>query len=180
MKAETYFDLKSAIIGKGYADEIDWQQNLQPCENNSQFSQEAVWVILNSGMKEQIARMISDRIYAALEQKRDISEVFGHKGKVAAIKYVIANSGDLFSGYVLAEDKLAFLRTIPFIGKITCYHLAKNLGHDCIKPDRHLVRIAKRYETTPEEMCEKLSKETGDRKCVVDIVIWRSANLGLC
>jgi len=179
MTGADYINIKSTLIEKGYANEIDWQTNLKECESNLQFAQEAVWVILNSGMKEQIARKISNKIYAALEQGIDISEVFGHKGKVAAIKYVINNSGKLFEGYVLAKDKISYLKTIPFIGNITCYHLAKNLGHDCVKPDRHLVRIAQQYSTTPEKLCQNISNEVGDKKSVVDIVIWRACNLNL-
>lgn len=177
MSPTQYFDLKNKIIEAGYGDEIDWQENLKPCENNDQFASEAVWVILNSGMKEQIARKINDRIWGAIEIGQDISEVFGHKGKVKAIKYVLGNSGTLFQEYVLSNDKITFLKSIPYIGNITCYHLAKNLGHDCIKPDRHLVRIANEYGTTPNEMCDILSNNTGDKKCVIDIVIWRAANL---
>lgn len=177
MNPEIYFDLKNKVIEAGYADEIDWQQNLTPCEDSVQFANETIWVILNSGMKEQIARKINDRICAAIDRGQNISEVFGHTGKVKAIKYVLENSGNLFVEYVLAEDKIEYLKTIPFIGAITCFHLAKNLGNDCIKPDRHLVRIANEYGTTPNEMCDVLSNNTGDKKCVIDIVIWRAANL---
>ena len=55
--------------------------------------------------------------------------------------------------------------------------LAKNLGVDCVKPDRHLVRIAKMYNTNPFDMCQKLSDLTGDSLNTVDTVIWRAANL---
>lgn len=171
-------ELVQKIEAYGYADEIKWQRELQPCDNNMNFLWETCWVILNSGMKEQIARKIWERIQDAWLEERDISEVFRHKGKVAAIKYVKENSGKLFEGYVLAENKIEFLKTIPFIGNITCYHLAKNLGHDCVKPDRHLVRVANMYGTTPDAFCQKIAHETGEKKCVVDIVIWRACNLG--
>jgi thermostable 8-oxoguanine DNA glycosylase len=49
---------------------------------------------------------------------------------------------------------------------------------DFAKPDRHLVRIAKSYKLEVEEMCLNLSKQTGERIGVVDVVIWRAANLG--
>lgn len=179
MKAEKFKALITQLEEMGYANEIKWQRELQPCKDSVTFFGETCWVILNSGMKEQIARKIWERIQDAWAQGEDISKVFRHEGKVAALKLVKEKHASLFKMYLSAEDKIKFLQTIPYIGTITCYHLAKNLGHDCVKPDRHLVRIAEQYNTTPDELCEALSKETGEKKCVVDIVIWRACNLKL-
>lgn len=179
MKNIDYLALKAQLILDGYEQEINWQRDLQPCTDSEIFRDECIWVILNSGMKEQIARLIWDRIKFAISEDIDISQAFGHKGKVAAIKHVRENHIKLFNGYLNAVHKLEYLQEIPFIGSITKYHLAKNLGHDVIKPDRHLVRIAKQYGVTCEDMCEQISKETGDKVSVVDIVLWRSANLGM-
>jgi len=178
MKKETYLHLKSQLIEEGYADEIQWQTELEPCMSAIQFRNEAIWVILNSGMREQIARIIKDKIFMAIANGKDISTAFGHKGKVAAIKHILSSYNRLFSEYMQSDDKIEYLQSIPFIGGITKYHLAKNLGHDCIKPDRHLVRIAGKFNMNCNDMCEQLSKETGDKVSVVDIVLWRSANLG--
>jgi len=179
MKLSEFNGLKAELIYRGYGEEIEWQENLRHCNNSFDFRDETIWVILNSGMKEQIARMINNRIKEAIAKDIDISLVFGHKGKVAAIKLVRRDCGKLFEEYCKAENKIEFLQTIPFIGKITCWHLAKNLGEDCVKPDRHLVRIAGIYDLTPANLCEKLSNESGLKKCTVDIILWRSANLKL-
>lgn len=177
MTANYFRVLKQKVMAAGYEDEIEWQRTLQPCETDIRFAEEAIWVILNSGMREQIARGICNGVYKAIGEGQDISEVFGHKGKVAAIKYVLENKDVLFEEYLDTEDKIEMLLTIPYIGKITCWHLAKNLGTDCAQPDRHLVRIASGYGMTPEEMCKKLRDETGEKICVVDIIIWRACNL---
>jgi hypothetical protein len=179
MNGKEFKALVDRLVEMGYEKEISWQRELKPCADSAAFAGEAIWVILNSGMKEQIARKISKRIYEALDKGQPISSAFGHKGKVAAIEYVIVNRHSLFEQYGKAEDKLSFLQTIPFIGAITKYHLAKNLGHDCVKPDRHLARVAEQYGTTPDQLCENIAKETGEKKCVVDIVIWRACNLKL-
>lgn len=179
MKGHEFMALVKELRYRGYGDELEWQENLKPCSSASDFAAETVWVILNSGMREQIARIIKSRIYDALLDGADISTVFGHKGKVAAIKYVWDKYDILFADYLKAESKIEFLQTIPYIGKITCWHLAKSLGEDCVKPDRHLVRIAAGYDLTPDNLCEKISGETGYKKCTVDIVLWRSANLKL-
>jgi len=69
-------------------------------------------------------------------------------------------------------------QSLPWIGPITKYYMAKNLGADVCKPDRHLTRIAGKYDMELEELCKKLSEESGDHISMVDNVIWRVANLG--
>lgn len=178
MKASFYMDIKQCLIEDGYADEIDWQTNIEPVTDATVFRNEAIWVILNSGMREQIARIIHERIWHAYRNGDNISDVFGHKGKVSAIKHILKNYYSIFDGYINSDDKIEYLQEIPYIGTITKYHLAKNLGHDCVKPDRHLVRIAKNYGFSDcNALCSYLSSETGDKVSVIDIVLWRAANL---
>lgn len=176
-----YLQLKLDLISKGYGNEIDWIANIQPCVNAHAFSCEAVWVILNSGMKEQIARQIWQRIQKAWGDGKPTASAFGHKGKVDAINYIRGNKDEIFNKYQKIKtvpEQLEFLQELPFIGGITKYHLAKNLGIDCCKPDRHLVRLAMQHKMIAEEYCEMISRETGDKVSMVDMVLWRSANLG--
>ena len=129
-------------------------------------------------MKNQIAEKIHSRVMAAIVDGVPIGTVFGHAGKVKAINYVLARQKEFYFEYLMANDKLAWLETLPYIGKVTKYHLAKNLGLDVCKPDRHLVRIASQCDITPQKLCEKLARETGSRVAVIDQILWRSANLG--
>jgi hypothetical protein len=179
MDASKYLDLKKKLINKGYDWEIDWSEDLDQCEDSATFCQEFIWVVCNSGMKNQIAEKIYKKILNAIIDRVDISEVFCHEGKVSSIKYVIKNQTKLFGEYLAAEDKVKYCESLPWIGKITKYHLAKNLGVDCIKPDRHLVRIAKECKKDVFEMCKEISDIVGDKVRTVDVVIWRAANLGL-
>jgi hypothetical protein len=176
---DQYFKLKEKVIDAGYSKDVEWAENLKPCISADNFFCEYMWVVLNSGMKNQIAAQIERRIYDAWERGESTVSAFGHKGKVTAIEFVRQNRDRLFNLYLYSEDKLACLEALPWIGKLTKYHLAKNLGHDCCKPDRHLMRIAKRYNSTPDSLCKRLSAETGDRIALVDLVIWRAANLGM-
>lgn len=174
---EQYLNLKSALIDRGYASEIDWAADVKPCDNANDFACEAIWVVLNGGMREQVARSIWSRIRPALEAGEPIDGLFGHKLKVRAIKEIWSNRELMFAMYCTAMDKLEFLNDLPHIGSVTKFHLARNLGLDVCKPDRHLVRIA--APQSPDELCTRLSMETGDRIGLVDCVIWRAANLGL-
>ncbi|TET67572.1 MAG: hypothetical protein E3J56_12685 [Candidatus Aminicenantes bacterium] len=179
MTPETYIEFKQKLIEKGYASEIDWVEDLKLCDNPGTFEIEAVWVICNSGIQNQVAEKIFLRILKAIDEKRPIIEAFKNKQKVQAMEFIIQNRCSLFEKFIKAEDKIQFLESLPFIGKITKYHLARNLGLDVCKPDRHLVRIASQYKITPVELCRRLSDKTGDKIGTVDIVLWRAANLGM-
>jgi len=181
MTPDQYISLKQFIVDAGYASEIDWSEDIEKCDHALDFFQEAAWVICNSGMKNQVARRIHVRIINAISRKNPISSVFNHKGKVGAIEHLWKNREKLFKKFLACksdDEILDFLETLPWIGSITKYHLAKNLGMDACKPDRHLVRIAKQFNTTPAELCRKISDAIGDRVATVDYVIWRAANLG--
>lgn len=71
-----------------------------------------------------------------------------------------------------------FLQTFDFIGPVTSFHLAKNLGLEVVKLDCHLVRMASVARCScPEELCRITAEITGDKLSVVDLVLWRYATL---
>jgi hypothetical protein len=66
------------------------------------------------------------------------------------------------------------LTRLPYIGKITCYHLAKLLGADVVKPDVHLTRAAHAAgKASALALCETVRDEIGERLTVIDSVFWR-------
>jgi len=74
----------------------------------------------------------------------------------------------------ILEDPVLALRCLPYIGEITSYHLAKNLGADVAKPDRHLVRFAASQGFSDvHTLCSAISQVSGDPLRVVDVVLWR-------
>ncbi len=187
MTLETYLKLREGVIQMGYEHDITWVETLVPPDNPDLFWAEYAWVVLNSGMKEQIARKIWEKVRPAVISGAGARSVFGHEGKAAAIDRVYRDRVKLYHEYMAlpAEKQLDWIRELPWIGPITCYHLAKNYALDVCKPDRHLVRIAAYYGMTPDELCGKLATEattasqTKVRIATVDMVIWRAANLGL-
>ncbi len=179
MTTETYLQLKRAVIEAGHAEDIEWAETVAPPFDALYFWCDYAWVVLNSGMKNTVARGIWARIRRAQSCGEPLNTVFGHPGKVRALEDVLYNRHEWFARYREAEDKLAFLESMPWIGPITKYHLAKNLGLDYCKPDRHLVRIAKSYGLEVVEMCQALADATGDRIGTVDVVIWRAAAEGI-
>ncbi|CAE6822207.1 hypothetical protein R70006_06255 [Paraburkholderia domus] len=179
METSDYLDIRKTITELGYGGDIEWAQNVQGPDNAVDFAREHAFIVCNSGMKAQVARGIFNKIIDAIDAGQHPSSVFGHKGKAQAIWDVWCKRDDWYRRYTESTDKVAFLETMPWVGSITKWHLAKNFGIDAVKPDRHLVRVADRYKTTPDELCEKLALATGDRIGTVDYVIWRACNLGL-
>lgn len=76
------------------------------------------------------------------------------------------------------------LAKLPYIGKITCYHLGRNIGLlECVKPDLHLVRMAKFWGFNDcismcKAMQESLKKRTGEQipLGLIDLALWYSAS----
>lgn len=176
--ASDFWDIAAALGEQGRED-IRWSESCCPPEYASDFAGEAIFVICNSGMQNVIARAIFDRVMPVLQLGKSASSVFGHVGKARAIDTIWRDREKLLAGYLAAEDKLAFCASLPWIGEITKYHLAKNFGAQVAKPDVHLQRIADREGTTPQAVCERLAKETGLKVPTIDTILWRACANGL-
>ena len=174
-----YEELKRQLVDAGYGHEYQWGQTVGAPTDADAFFAEYGWVVCNSGMRNSVAEGIWSRVTAAIREGLPVAEVFGHPGKAAAIQLVWDHCGDYFARYMEAEDKIAFIASLPWIGQITKWHLAKNYGVDCAKPDRWLVRLAEREGTTPLALCSRLASASGDRIGTVDVVLWRAAVTGL-
>lgn len=177
----TLFVLKHLIVlmGDQAKEDIDWSENVTAPETGDDFAREAIFVIANSGMRHTVAAGIFKRCLATLMSGTPVSEAFGHKGKAGAMETIWRDREQLLAGYLVAEDKLAFLEALPWIGPITKFHLAKNFGLNHAKPDLHLQRMAQRQGTTVQELCENLAQESGLRAATVDVILWRAAATGL-
>lgn len=181
MTLEDYFYYKRTIRNLGFENDYKYiEQCLEnPCNDSKTFAHEYIWVVLNSGMRYQIASKIYAKVIEGLDQDIPIEYIFSHEGKVEGINYVFKNRETIFSGFKSSSDQINFLENLPWIGPVTKYHLARNLGINVCKPDRHLVRIAKKFDNDPSHLCKKLSKESGDLIGIVDFVLWSCGNQGI-
>lgn len=170
-----------ALWSEQFPDELLWAKNIKPPQGPKEFAQEVIYVICNSGMRNVTARAIYEKIMEALRRHQPLHHVFGHAGKCAAILEIWRTRDRLFDQYrVLQTDeaRIEWLGDLPWIGPITKFHAAKNFGVVCMKPDRHLARIAKASGETPHDLCARLAAESGDSVPVVDTVLWRAAAEG--
>ena len=171
----------------GFEDEIAWAEDIKAPTDAIHFALEYIWVVLNSGMRNTVARLIEAKILDALYLGHRVyppdEKVFRHEGKCKAIQNMWDHRDELFEEFNKVKNDtgkvMDLIVTLPYTkGKTIRWHYAKNLGIDVAKPDRHLLRIAERYKTTTEELCRKLSIESGDRIATVDLVIWRACERG--
>jgi len=172
----TYYNkIKKTIIDKGYENEIMWINNIPNPVDKDLFFREYSWVVINSGMKNTVAEKIFRNFWN--NNSPDFSTI-NHLNKNKALKKVYNKLDFYFRHFIESKNKLMFLESLPHIGNITKYHLARNLGLNYAKPDRHLVRISSLFKySNVQEFCNKLSILTDDPIGVVDLVLWRFATL---
>ena len=171
---ELFARIDRAVRKAGYSAAIEWSENIRPPGNASQFAAEAIYVICNSGMANRVAVPIFERCMLALRRGQSVTLVFGHPGKAAAIDHIWKRRRSLFRKLNETDDLIAFCATLPWIGYVTKFHLAKNLGADVAKPDVHLNRLAEPTGETAQGLCERLAKESGYRAATVDLILWRA------
>ena len=180
-----------------YANEIAWQVSRNPKQvDESEFLREAAWVVYCSGFRESTVRRHFDyislcffdwgsakEIVAAKDvcvdsAMRAIGNYRKHLAIVTIAQRVAERSFVTFKRAFLKEP-IAIFATLPFLGPVTSVHLAKNLGFDLAKPDRHLVRLRTLLGFQDvEEMCRSISSSSGDSVRVVDLVLWRYMERG--
>lgn len=191
-----YLFAKTIVIDEGYSAEIGWQSNIKFDDlNESIFLRELAWVVLSSGMRERVVRNLFSKISDCFfnwesaklivdnEDKcfREAIRYFNNKPKISAI-IDSARRINCIGFYkikkIISKNPIGTLREFSYIGPVTVYHLAKNIGLPLAKPDRHLTRIANKEGYSDVQMfCNEISKLSGDSIPVVDIVLWRFATI---
>jgi len=176
MMSKAYFKKIVAALKKNYPDEyeesLEFAQAPKPSTANK-FAEEVIYVICSSGFKATIAKAIQTRCMAALKRGRSVKNVFGHPAKARAIDRVWKERDRYYEDFKKARD-VDWFETLPFIGPITKYHIAKNCGFNVAKADVHLVRLAKNYHTTVDKLCTYLADQTGYRRAVIDSLLWEA------
>lgn len=171
---ELFARIDAAVRAAGYDAAIDQSENIMAPTTAAEFASEAIYVICNSGMSNVVAVPIFNRCMKALRAGKSASTVFGHPGKGKAIDWIWKRRKRLFREFAVAPDMIEFFSALPWIGPITKFHVAKNVGADVAKPDVHLNRLADREGLTAQELCDRLATETGYRAATIDLILWRT------
>jgi len=162
----------------------------------SDLLREAAWVILCSGFRESVVRGLFSYISACFCEWESAATIcenaeicratamsrFRNSKKIDAVVKTATHVNSVgFERYKvqILQDPISTLQLLPYIGPITAYHLAKNLGADVAKPDRHLSRFAARLGFADvQDLCSAISRATGDSRRLVDLILWRSLEQG--
>jgi hypothetical protein len=171
------------------------------------FAFECFYVVCVAGFKQDYAKAMCDKIIDFIEKRRgffeesDLLTIYKNKNKVRAIKNLWDNRQEYqkkFYSLKTVEEKIDFLGTLPHVGNITKYHLARNLGLDFAKYDIWIQRLGvalygnqefvdsvNNSKLNPkvkyfcEQMFSDIQKSTGEKIGFIDVVLWRSCQKGL-
>ena len=188
-----FYQTASEFVRSGrFAYEIDWQRRVELSDfEESDLLREAAWVILCCGFREATVRRLFDYVslcYCDWESAEDIvvagerciataRAAFGNEAKLTALltmAQIVATRGFENLKDQILSDPLPTLRGFPFIGPVTVYHLAKNLGLDVAKHDRHLVRASRKFGFhNPDRFCRAIAEVHKEPIKVIDLVVWR-------
>lgn len=173
-----YQSAKHFVMNSEYLEEVQHVDQLDFTKTTpGEFMGQYAFVVLNTGMKNQVAESMMKKLVDSDWNPDTIN----HQLKRKAIIQAINNYPKWFDELKLLKTdraRVEYLGTLFFIGKITKYHLARNIGIDCAKPDRHLMLLSKKFEfDTPRQMCEYLSRTDGVKVGVIDVILWRYCNL---
>jgi endonuclease III len=156
---------------------------------------EHAWVVLNGGFSEKVMRRIfpvlglcfhdwssAEAITRNAELCRATAlAVFKNRKKIdsiIALSELVCWSGFATVRARIETDPVHGLQLLPGVGPVTAWHLAKNLGWDVAKPDRHLERITKLWGyTSASQLCLDIATHTTDSVAQVDYILWRYASL---
>lgn len=171
----------------------------------SEFASNCAYVILAGGFSQKTAKKIHSEIMDFIFENgayaQPLLKIFGNKNKINAICKIWNDKDslcDIYYSLNTDNEKIAFLSTLPHIGKITANHLARNLGVDVVKYDIWIQRLGVLYAGNPmlnkkidnghlssdikcacDNMFTHLIQETGLPRGYIDVVLWKSCQQGL-
>jgi hypothetical protein len=174
--------------------------------NPDEFAWECFYVICVAGFKQEIAKAMCNRVVKFISDnpgfdEEDLLAIYKNKYKVKAIVDVWQHRKEYqkkFYSLATPNEKVEFLGTLPHIGNITKHHLARNLGLNFAKYDIWIQRLGTALYGKPESMemvnnsklsplikeyCDKMFNDlleiTGEKIGFIDVVLWRSCQMGL-
>lgn len=185
---------------ENYGDEMDHISSIRLANvTRDFFFQEYMWVVHATGFSAKAVGKFLPKLIPAYGPWRELGNedfktsfdriklVCNNYQKAHAVwsmaKLLVGIPSDERSWFTFKYENLSspsLLTKLPYIGKITCYHLGRNIGLlDCVKPDLHLVRMAKYWGFKDcESMCREMQNNAfPDLPLgIIDLCLWYSAS----
>lgn len=190
-KAKLFFKTAMSYVVSNRRDELNWARKIKPFRDTTlkRFLSMYCWVIYASGFRvsviedrfEEIRKAFKDFDLDKISRMKSVKpvlRVFNNERKARSFlkgtKSIYKEGFSKFKKRVAKEGAKA-LRELPGIGVITQKHLARNIGlSDVAKDDVHMRRLVRLFGARDEkELVGYLSHEFGEKKGVVDAVLWR-------
>jgi len=195
---QAYFNKAWKFVQKFYPEAIDLCRSVRFEDVDPDFFfREYVWVVHATGFSAKVVGRLIPRLLGAYGVYDDLADkdfdaAFEEIGKVCnnrqKAKAVWRTAQLMQSEIGLCQDgwnefkqkwlsSPKKLKELPYIGPITCFHLARNIGLlEYVKPDLHLVRMAEHWGFSDcIKMCEAVRPE-GMPLGIVDLILWFSAS----
>jgi hypothetical protein len=187
-------------------DEIKYILNNEVIFNSEDFAFECFYVVCVAGFKQDYAKVLCNKIIDFINKSPifevdDLLKIYKNKNKCNAIQKIWNSRVEYRNKFYNLSDineKIEFLGTLPYIGNITKYHLARNLGLDFVKYDIWIQRLGvalygnreyydkidnKKLLPEIKYFCDlmfgKLNEITGEKVGFIDVVLWRACQKGL-
>ncbi len=199
-----YFKFAHDFTTKNYNNELNHILSTKFEEVDAdKFFKEVLWVIHTSGFsakavskfypkllksytdlsENEIGESLPERI-SKLDKKKvitEISKIVNNPEKISAVyevsKKIEKEGWGTFKSQI--KPDLSFLQSLPYIGKITKYHLARNIGFlGVVKPDLHLERLASVWGFNDSlQMCNHIKSDFPEIELgIIDLCLWYSAS----
>ena len=146
-------------------------------ESFDDFFYEYVYVVMASGFRAKIAARLTPQLVAAADDPQKLRSLFHNERKIQSIEKIYARRKEWKKLRAELTD-VDSLTNLPYIGEITKYHLARNIGLlSCAKPDVHLCRwceqiTGKGSEEDVIRLVDSIAKRTGEKNGTVDFSLW--------
>jgi hypothetical protein len=189
---DIFADALKHVAQRGLHHEVEWQRSVHFRNfSENDLLRQSAWVILCSGFRVSTVEQIFDHIslcFCDWESAHSIVSTFPgcrdaalasfrHRSKLNSIVEVarrVHREGFHAVKQKIMRNPIGELQTFPYIGRITAVHLAKNLGWDLAKPDRHLTRFSEHLGfPSVRDLCNTIAAATGEAVSVIDLILWR-------
>lgn len=163
---------------KTHKSDMDRINNLNGLMTNfDDFFYEYVYVVCASGFRAKIAARLTPELVKCHGDMDKMQEIFKNQTKLNSIKKVWDMKSDwdnVRKTFKTVDD----LVNLPYIGNITKFHLARNIGLlSCAKPDLHLCKWADKItgnsdEETVSMITQAIADKLGRKQGTVDFALW--------
>lgn len=159
------------------------------------FLREYIWVVLCSGFKVSVVSQKWSEIEKSMHgfdiwKMRE--ENIDHLLQQCPIKNKLKLHSILKAAYMITHRFIHDMHNsdathihnqllkLPYIGNITVWHLMRNIGIDCYKPDRHIIKLSEIMHIKPDDIFSTIIKSGAAKYIgVADVILWRAcASLG--